>query len=461
MSDPANDVRDPWAPYQPTADAPWDLRRVVHLHRRAGFAATPAELERDLAEGPEASVGRLLEGHVRGPHDAEFERTAAAIAEAAVDSRDPERLKAWWLFRMLMGPDPLGERITLMWHDHFATSNEKVDDLAAMRRQNDLFRAHARAPFGELLQAAVRDPALLVWLDAPANRKGHPNENLARELLELFTLGISHYTEVDVKEAARALTGWTVSDGAFVENPAAHDAGVKVLLGETARWDGSRLMGRLLDHPATADRLAGRLCTLFMGEGAIDPDGVAALAAGLRARGLDVGWAVATVLRSQAFFAAANVRSRVLGPVEFVVGAARALECLDPPPSTLLLAGWVARMGQDLFYPPNVGGWPGGRAWLSSRGLVARANFATALVEGRGVGRPGPLDVLALAGAGGPAGDLDAVVDVLSGRLFGSEPEPGWCARIVAAASRGAGPPPDAARRAAALVLSSPEAQLA
>jgi uncharacterized protein (DUF1800 family) len=461
MSDPAHDSRAAWAPYRPTADAPWDLRRVVHLHRRAGFAATRAELQRDLAEGPEASVGRLLEGRVRGPRDAEFERTAAAIGEAVVDSRDPERLKAWWLFRMLMGPDPLGERLTFMWHDHFATSNEKVDDLAAMRRQNDLFRTQARTPFGALLEAAVRDPALLVWLDAPANRKGHPNENLARELLELFTLGIGNYTEDDVKETARALTGWTVSDGAFVANPAAHDPGEKTLFGETARWHGSRLIGRLLDHPATAHRLAGRLCALFMGEGTIDPEGVEALAAGLRARGLDVGWAVATVLRSRAFFTAANVRSRVLGPVEFVVGAVRALECLDPPPSTLLLAGWVARMGQDLFYPPNVGGWPGGRAWLSSRGLVARANFATALVEGRGVGRPCPLDVLALAGTHGAAGDLDAVVHALNGRLFGSEPEPGWCARIVAAASRGPGSLPDAARRAVALVLSSPEAQLA
>ena len=121
---------------------------------------------------------------------------------------------------MYWGPDPLGERLTLLWHNHFATSNDKVSDLAAMRRQNELFRRHARAPFADLLNAAVRDPALLVFLDAPANRKGHPNENLARELMELFTLGIGHYTEADVKEAARALTGWTVTDGVADTNAA-------------------------------------------------------------------------------------------------------------------------------------------------------------------------------------------------------------------------------------------------
>jgi len=461
MTDPAYDSRDSWAPYRPTPEAPWDLRRVVHLHRRAGFAATRAELERDLEEGPAASVDRLLEGRARGPLDAEFGRIAAKIGDAAVDSRDPERLKAWWLLRMLSSPDPLGERLTLLWHNHFATGNQKVDDLAAMRRQNETLREHARAPFGELLEAAVRDPALLVWLDAPANRAGHPNENLARELMELFTLGIGHYSEDDVKEAARALTGWTVIDGAFVENPTVHDAGEKTLFGEAARWDGTGLVRRLLDHPATAARLAGRLCELFMGEGAIDPAGVSALAEALRAHRLDVGRGVATVLRSRAFFAAANLGTRVLGPVEFVVGAARALECLDPPPSTLLLARWIARMGQDLFYPPNVGGWPGGRAWLSSNGLIARANFATALADGRGVGRPSPLDAVALAGTSGPAADLDAVVASLAARLLGPEPGPGWRARIVAAASRGPGPLPEAARRAAALILSSPEAQLA
>ena len=169
---------------------------------------------------------------------------------------------------MLGSPDPLGERLTLMWHDHFATAQSKVEDLALMRRQNETFRRLARAPFGDLLDASVREPALLLYLDAPSNRKDHPNENLARELMELFTLGIGNFTEADVKEAARALTGWTVEDGTFREVPSKHDDGEKTLLGRNGRWAASDLLSILLDRPATARRIARRICGLFMGEGA-------------------------------------------------------------------------------------------------------------------------------------------------------------------------------------------------
>ena len=257
------DPGDPWAAYVPDDSAPWDLARVGHLHRRAGFAASWDELRRDLRDGPEASVGRLLEGKARGRGEGVpegFEATAALLADSAVASNDPARLKAWWVYRIVFGPDPLGERLTLMWHDHFATSNLKVNDLSLMRRQNETFRRHARSPFPALLEGAAREPALLVWLDAPANRKGHPNENLARELMELFTLGVGRYGEPDVKEAARALTGWTVADGAFREAPDRHDDGEKTVLGRTGRWTGADLVKILLDQPATADRLARRVC---------------------------------------------------------------------------------------------------------------------------------------------------------------------------------------------------------
>src|SRR5262245_57800028 len=211
-----------WEPYQPDEKAPWTLRRVVHLHRRAGFAAAWGELQRDLKDGPTASIDRLLAGKSVLQAPAEFASTADLLADHSVSNGEPGRLKAWWVYRMLFGPDPLGERLALMWHDHFATSNAKVRDLSAMRRQNDLFRKHGRAPFAELLNAAVRDPALMVFLDAPANRKGHANENLARELMELFTLGIGHYTEADVKEGARALTGWSVGPDGFREVAGGH-----------------------------------------------------------------------------------------------------------------------------------------------------------------------------------------------------------------------------------------------
>jgi hypothetical protein len=167
---------DPWARYVPGDEAPWNLRRVVHLHRRAGFAATWAEIQRDLRDGPWPSIDRLLAGRasVVGVPD-HFAETADLLGASAAAARDPWRLKAWWVYRMLFGPDPLTERLVLLWHNHFATSNLKVNDLAAMHNQNRLFRGLARAPFGRLLGRAVRDPALLVWLDAPANRRGHPN----------------------------------------------------------------------------------------------------------------------------------------------------------------------------------------------------------------------------------------------------------------------------------------------
>jgi uncharacterized protein (DUF1800 family) len=420
-----------WPAYTPNDRAPWNLQRVVHLHRRAGFAATWAEIERDLRAGPRASIDRVLAGRAATSSvPADYQRTAELLAESAATSGNPARLKAAWIYRMLFGPDPLSERLVLLWHNHFATSNLKVGDLATMKRQNDHFRRLIRAPFGELLNCAVREPALLLYLDAPANRRGHANENLARELMELFSLGIGHYTENDVREAARALTGWTVTDDHFAESPRRHDDGAKTILGRTGRWNGADLVRMLVEHPATAERLAFRLCEWLMGEGTVSQAALRALAEGLRRHDLNIGWGVETVLRSQAFFAEANIRTRVLSPVEFVVGAARALELFEPPASTLLLADWCARLGQDLFYPPNVGGWPGGRSWLTTRSLLGRANFAASLRV--------------------PERHSDDPVAFYLKLLLGVEPTAAWRERL------GAGD----ATNLVARILSTPEAQL-
>ncbi|HMC65688.1 MAG TPA: DUF1800 domain-containing protein [Gemmataceae bacterium] len=452
-----------WAPYEPDDKAPWNLRRVVHLHRRAGFAATWSEIERDLKDGPKASIDRILAGKAcsEGVPD-QFAEKADLLGSTAASSRDAARLKAWWVFRMLFGPDPLTERLVLMWHNHLATSNLKVEDLPAMHQQNQHFREHARAPFGKLLNVAVRDSAMLMWLDAPANRRGHPNENLGRELVELFTLGIGHYTEKDVKEAARALTGWTVDeDGKFAELPIRHDDGEKTILGKKGKWKGDDLVKTLLDHPATAQRLSFRVCELFMDEGTVDAAMTKALADGLRQRNLDIGWAVETVLRSQAFFADANLGKRVLSPVEYVIGAARALELFDPPSSTLVLAEWTGRLGQDLFYPPNVGGWPGGRTWLTTRSVIGRANYAADLVEGDRVGRPGaPLGAVALAQRHGHAKDRDTIIAFYTKLLLGTELTAGWRDRLTAALGSGNDAKPETIRKAVALILAMPEAQL-
>jgi uncharacterized protein (DUF1800 family) len=443
-----------WRPYTPSKETPWDLRRVVHLHRRAGFAATWSEIQRDLKDGPGPSIDRLLSGQSRSQGvPSEFEQTAGLLLDTATDAG---RLKAWWIYRMYFGPDPLGERLALMWHNHFATSAAKVRDLGAMRRQNELFRTLGRKRFGELLDAVLRDPAILIWLDAPANRKEHPNENLARELMELFTLGVGHYSEKDVKEGARALTGWTIAEGKFRQDAGQHDGGDKTILGRKGAWKGDDFTRFLLEESATSERLAWRLCELLMGENAVDAAGIKALAAGLRGHQLDIVWGVETVLRSQAFFAECNLGNRVLGPVEYVVGAARALELFEAPPSTLLLADWSARLGQDLFHPPNVGGWNGGRAWISTQSMIGRANFAAALVDGSLSRRGEPLDALALAKRHGHGGGLEDVVAFYGKLLEGAVPAEARRKRLLAAL----GARPDA-RRAVALMLASPEYHLA
>jgi uncharacterized protein (DUF1800 family) len=437
-----------WTPYKVDDSAPWNLARVVHLHRRAGFAATWDEIDRDLKDGPKASVERLLKGTATKHSPPEFAATADLLADAAVAAGDIGRLKAWWMYRMLFGPDPLGEKMTLLWHNHFATSNTKVQDAGAMRRQNDTFRKNAKAPFGELLNAAVREPALLTYLDAPANRKGHANENLARELMELFTLGIGNYTEADVKEVARALTGWTVDEGAFAEAAGRHDDGEKTILDQKGKWGGADLIRILLDHPATAQRVAARLCETFFGEKAVSAEATKALGAELHSRKLDTAWAVETILRSKLFFADANLRTRVLPPVDFVIGAARALEMFDPAPSTLALADWAGRMGQDLFEPPNVGGWPGGRAWISPRSMIGRANYVNALLDGPSAGRREPFDPALLAAKHDARADEASVF--CARLLYGSEPSDAWKKRLADAKGR----------QAVALLLTAPEGQL-
>lgn len=464
---------DLWSAYVPSPKAPWNLARVVHLHRRAGFAATWAEIQRDLRDGPQASVTRLLAGKARLDGTiGDFESVSQALAESAASTSMADRLKAWWVFRMLFSPDPLGERLTLMWHNHFATSNLKVDDLAAMRRQNEIFREYARAPFGELLWRAIKDPALLDWLDAPANRKEHPNENLARESMELFTIGVGHYSETDVKQAARALTGWSFKSDGFHEFPQYHDDGEKKILGRQGRFRGDDFVALLLEQPATSARLAGRLCELFMRELPLDAQSsgtsegreqaalVADLAAGLAAHHLDIGWATERILRSEAFFAESNLRAQVLSPPEYVIGAVRVLELFNPPPSTLLLAEWIGRMGQDLFYPPNVFGWPGGRSWINSRALAARINFATTLVDGNVHYPAAPCNLLQLIERAVGRADRESAIRFLSQVMLGSDPSPALQNDLQTAAGQSQRFGIEAARHVAARLLASPEGQV-
>lgn len=448
-----------WRRWQPTTQEPWNVARVVHLHRRAGFGATWSDIQRDLADGPDASVKRILRGQCRmqGVPD-DFQTMSGVIGEAAAASTNPGRLKAWWIYRMLFSPDPLTEKLTLMWHNHFATSNHKVDDLPWMYVQNELLRKYARGSFSELLTRVVQDPAMLVWLDAGSNRSGRPNENLARELMELFTLGIGHYGERDVKESARALTGWSIRGERFFQNRAVHDSGEKLILGRKGRWNGDDLLKILQEHPATSRRIAWRLSQLFLGETVPAAD-LESLATGLRENNLSIEWAVSTILRSRAFFAAKNLGSRVSSPVEFALGAARSLECFEPPVSTLALAERIARLGQDLFYPPNVGGWSGGRNWLSTRSVIGRANLAAELVSGILTGSK-PLGLNSLADQHGNGKDLKSRVAFFDRLLTGGTLNGESLDRAIAAVDERNINDAEKTRWGVAVMLALPEAQL-
>ena len=329
-------------------------------------------------------MNRLLEGTCRaGGVPSNFESLSHTIGDAAISSGNPERLKAWWLYRCLYSPRPLEERLTLMWHNHFATSNSKVLDLTLMKQQNETLRRYGLSPFGELLGAMSHDPALLEWLDAPTNHAGRPNENFAREMMELFTLGVGNYTERDVSETARAFTGWTVRDSVFRVNDDHHDREEKTILGHTGNWSGDDVIGFLLQRPDCARRIAWRLTNEFCGEHVVSQAALMELADGLREHNLDIRWGVQTILRSELFFSDANIQSRVTDPVSYLLIPLRALECWNSPPATYLLAEWLDKLGQKLFLPPNVAGWKGGRDWLSTRTIIARANYATALANGK------------------------------------------------------------------------------
>ena len=293
---------------------------------------------------------------------------------------------------MVITPDPLHERLTAMWHNHFATSNVKVSDVGLMRRQNDTLRKFAKTKFGTLFENIAKDPSLLIWLDADANRKEHPNENLAREIMELFSLGEGNYTENDIREAARSLTGWTVRKGQFRTDDRYHDTGEKRIFNKVGPFNGDDLLQLLIQHPAAPKRIADRICQMLLGEGVATREQIESLAAGLREHDLDTMWAVETVVRSEAFYDASVINARVKSPIEYIVGAIRALEITDPPPSTLVLAESASNLGQSLFEPPNVFGWPGGRSWLTSRTLIARANFAASLIRGELHSQRSPFD---------------------------------------------------------------------
>jgi uncharacterized protein (DUF1800 family) len=346
--------------------------RIAHLLRRAGFGASPSELAQYCALGFEGAVDALL--NIEAAPELED-----PLAE--VTNFDPNRLlsiQELWVARMVRSPRPLEERMTLFWHNHFTTANSKVNNPVWMWNQNELFRRHALGNFRELVHAVAKDPAMMRWLDTVLSKKGRPNENFARELFELFTLGIGNYTEQDIKEAARAFTGWEVRNDRFFFNRSQFDDGTKTVLGQTGRFTGEDVIDLAVSHPATARFIATKLYVHFVDDHPARRT-VERLAGVFTASGYEIRPLVRAILLSPEFSSEAAYHAKIKSPVDLVIGTARTFGL---PPSPLLVSA-LNGMGQALFNPPTVKGWPEGREWIGASSLLNRLNFANQVVTGR------------------------------------------------------------------------------
>ncbi len=365
-----------WTAYRPGAEAPWDLKKVGHLYRRATFGATWPELQAGLKTDPDALIDQMLKG---GEGQDAFEQRMAPLRQSIAGVNNGREASAYWLYRMLYSPHPLQEKLTLFWHNHFATSNAKVQNAGFMLRQCDLMRRHALGSFRTMLQEISRDPAMMIWLDTRLSKKGMPNENYARELMELFSLGIGHYTEKDIREAARAFTGWEIRGQDVVFKPEQHDTGDKTVLGQTGNWKDEDIVRICLDQKSAPYFIARKLYRFLISETVPPTDELLEpLATQFRRSDYDIGALVRTMLRSNLFFAPATYRARVKSPVDFTLGIVRALEGKI---GTTALAQALENLGQNLFYPPSVKGWDGGPAWLNGQTLLFRQNLALALTS--------------------------------------------------------------------------------
>jgi uncharacterized protein (DUF1800 family) len=402
-----------WARFQADAQRPWSRRLAAHLFRRAGFCATSQELDHAVKLGPAGAIDRLFDPPAPST---EFQASSGLLADRTADGGDAQQLSAWWLYRMLNTADPLLEKLTLFWHGHFATSAVKVQKLRMMLDQNELLRSHACDKFEEMVRAVSRDPAMLVYLDSTTNRRIRPNENYARELMELFTLGVGNYTEADIKEVARAFTGYEVRGDTFRFDAGQHDTGAKAFLGRTGNFDGDAAVRVVLDQPAAPRFIARKLIRFFaFDEPAVAPDAlVEPIATELREHDFRIDVAVRRILASNVFFSGHAIARKVRSPVELCVGLMRAL---GGTTNLVRLARGSADLGQALFEPPNVKGWDGGRTWINSSTLLGRANLVGQVLsepETRfGASGKGLADVAEQAGASTPEAVVDWLLELL------------------------------------------------
>ena len=410
---------DAAGPLAQLSPASWDLRATLHLVNRAGFGGTPQQIRTMHDLGLQACVDYLVDyetvpplpetaagfrSDIRRPpteeERAEQRRARVENDEAAIgrlqaarnqsdreDREQNDEMRKWWLKRMIETPRPLEEKMTLFWHGHFASGNRTVQDSYHMLVQNQLLRRHATGSFAELAYRIIRDPAMLKYLDADDNRKRSPNENLARELMELFVLGEGRgYSEADIKEGARALTGFTFRDDSFEFRDSDHDDGEKSILGRSGSHHGDDFVRILLSQRACSEFVCGKLYRFFVDDSPVPaspaaPAVIAAMAAQLRAQQYQLKPVLRSLFQSAHFYDPRVRGSVIKSPVQLVAQAVRGLQA--HPRSLATLASGLEFMGQDLFQPPSVKGWDGGRAWINTSTMFIRQNVMVLLITGR------------------------------------------------------------------------------
>ncbi|HUZ07545.1 MAG TPA: DUF1800 domain-containing protein [Candidatus Paceibacterota bacterium] len=389
---------------KPLSKDRWSLEMAAHLLNRAGFGGPPAEIQSLADLSHDQAVSSLIDYEkipdptlnpdwakpdpARQLQIREINRTgtpeqkkAMQKEQAQLQRRQMLELRGWWLQRMAHGPRPFQEKMTLFWHGHFATSVDKVRNAYYMWRQNELFRRLATGNWPQLLTESGKDPAMLIWLDQAQSQKAHPNENYARENMELFSLGEGHYTEKDVTEAARAYTGWSLDrlNQRYIYRPFFHDNGDKTFLGRTGNLNGDDAIAQIIAQPQSATFITGKIWNYYAGQPPSDELNEA-LADVFRANGNYFKPMLRVMFRSEEFYGDDIVRNQVKSPVQWLVGSVRMLESDLPP--TLVSWGMLRQLGQDLFAPPNVKGWDGGITWITTNTLLTRYNDAQSLVQG-------------------------------------------------------------------------------
>lgn len=434
-------------------DIDFGYAEARHLLWRTGFGGTPAQIQTLASWGPEKSVDYLLTydqatdpkpptpttfdpNIMRPPTREERQeyrraqqlRDENALARFRLRRQDSQRrdrqqmreIQKWWLARMIETPRPLQEKLTLFWHGHFATSYRTIENSYHMYQQNQLFRTRAAGNFADIMFQIIRDPAMLAYLDNDNSKKGSPNENLARELMELFGLGVGNYSERDIKEGARALTGYTFDDDRFVFRAEDHDAGNKRILGQSGPMDGDDFVKAILAQRNCSAFICRKLYRFFAEDIDIEantrdlPKGAYSTIRSMQRAMLATKYEIKPTLRelflSEHFYSPEVMAGQIKSPVMLGVGAVRSLN--TPVRDLSIMLDAFDLMGQSLFFPPSVAGWDGGRAWINTSTLFVRQNLLAYLLTGK---KPHGYDALADQETFDPTSLVDELGKALSG----------------------------------------------